>query len=165
MFWYALITTHNFKVSLVLHWVFKYLLECGSGDAVCFSLSDKTSVQVWRHCHGHPNSGNVAKEADSVKMFKTYFFSYFETLLLPRFFFFFPMIRLISQFSSMASSFANAAWLGRLLGIYVHPVLLFLIRETLPLPPRQSQKGRLCFHLWGLLPSPHLPACDPLSQK
>jgi len=46
VFLYTLIMTHNFKVSLAIHQILKYLLECDSRAAVCFSLSDKTSLKA-----------------------------------------------------------------------------------------------------------------------
>ena len=88
VFLYTLIMTHNFKVSLAIHQILKYLLECDSGAAVCFSLSDKTSLKAWRGGHCHSNSGNVTDEVDFIKIldaFKTYFFSCFHPPLLPPF--------------------------------------------------------------------------------
>lgn len=80
--WYPLVMTYNLGVSLDLHRIFKYLLECDSSDGVCFSLSDKSSLEVWRHCHCYSNSGNATSEADSVKIvatFKYYLLSCFDT--------------------------------------------------------------------------------------
>lgn len=80
---YLLVMPCNLEVSLDLHRIFKYLLESlDSSDAVCFSLPDKSSLEVWRHCPCCSNSGNVTSEADFLTIvvtFKHHILSCFAT--------------------------------------------------------------------------------------
>lgn len=117
----------------------------------------KASLKVWRHCHCCSNSGNVTGEADFQKImatFKYYFLSCFDTHTHSYPHLFCNSTLCIYQLSNVASSFAKATCFGHLLWSYTHLKLLFLIRETLLLYPRQSQEAGCVFISGGCFPPP-----------
>lgn len=147
----------NVGVSLDLHRIFKYLLECDSSDAVCFPLSDRSSLEVWRHCHCYSNSGNVTGEADFVKIvatFKYYLLSCLDTHTHSYPHLFCNSTIYMYQLSSVASWFTNATRFGHLLRAYEHLQLLLLLGEALLLYPRQRQKAGCVFISGGCFPPP-----------